>query len=540
MAEHGLCALVAAAMWAEALVWKRVKRRKLRPRSGRHLKKKRRTFNTAAARPVPREKMGWQQTWGGGGGGGSNRVLREVAEAGSPGPRPRRAQGPRARLRPWRKGERVQARLEGNPRWANATVRSDAGETVSVVFADAIEAVAVSRRRVRPVLRGPAKRSRNEKGQQPKWQQRRRLPTMALYAQQSSHFAPEGQHEGAGGAAVPETAERWSGNDLQIDASTIGDSLCTGSSISGAGKGTFLHVANLSGRPVALAKGAKLGTAYPVQVIDCSGAAAAPAVAVGDMDKETAAPNEFCRDDEPLEERVGQANFGPDAPPERVEEVKELIRRFPRLVSNKLRQTHMVTASIPTKPGCSPAYTRPYRMSKYEREVLDKEVDRMVAIGALEESTSAWCSPMLLVSKKPLADGSSAGFRCVSDFRELNARLSHIEQFPLPDVREMLESLEGSTVFSACDALHGFWGIPVRAEDRHKLAFQVGDRNLQYKVLPMGVASSSAIFQKFTTATFARCPHTPFSLTICWSRRRIGSSMCGIWNRRSRRRTRRA
>jgi hypothetical protein len=72
----------------------------------------------------------------------------------------------------------------------------------------------------------------------------------------------------------------------------------------------------------------------------------------------------------------------------------------------------------------------------------------------------------------------------------------------------MLESLEGSTVFSACDALHGFWGIPVRVEDRHKLAFQVGNRNPQYRVLPMGVASSSSIFQRFMTATFAACPHT--------------------------------
>ena len=42
--------------------------------------------------------------------------------------------------------------------------------------------------------------------------------------------------------------------------------------------------------------------------------AVAPAIAVGEIDKETAAPNGFNQDDEPLEKRMSQVNFGPGAP----------------------------------------------------------------------------------------------------------------------------------------------------------------------------------------------------------------------------------
>ena len=510
MAEHGACVLAAAAIWSEAVGSEAIEAAQSAPphhvrtatqgvaaRANR-MKAKRRTFNKAAARELPLGEEGLAADMGA---EAAAAVAAACAEEGAEEPSPKCS--PPGYI--WRINARVQARTGPLTRWTNATVTSSSAEATMVRFADSKVAVAVTQVRYRT----PKARKVHE-------------VALARAATAAEVAKDDGVVVAQGGSILPPkvstrvqvrirceaTAKRWLLDDLQIDAARIDDNLCTGASISAAGKGIYVHVANLSDRPIAVADGMRLGTAYRVQIFDCPDAAAAPAMAVGEMDKETAAPNEFSQDDEPMEERVAQANYGPDAPAQRVAELKSLVRRFPDLVSNQLRQTHRVTAAIPTKPGCTPAYTRPYRLSKYEKGVLEGEVDRMIKIGALEDSTSDWCSPMLLVSKKPLADGSSAGFRCVSDFRELNGRLTHIEQFPLPDVREMMESLEGSAVFSACDALHGFWGIPVRAEDRHKLAFQVGDRNLQYKVLPMGVASSSAIFQKFTTATFARCPHT--------------------------------
>lgn len=498
MSQFGLGALVAAAAWAEAIGVDAIEDAQASAEErARHRKAKRRTYNSAAARELPRGKDGVAADMG------------EVAAAAvaaaccEDDTAMKQAMGGKR----WREGERVQARTERHAAWTNATVQGQVDDRVMVTFTESVEAVALGPEQIRP------------RSQKARKEQAVREARAAKAASASVAF-DDGTIVAHAALILPPlvstrvqvrvrcaaTAARWGGHDLQIDSARISDELCTGSSISGAGKHIYIHVANTSGRAVALAKGTKLGAAYPVQVIDC--ADAAPAVAVGAMGRETAAPNEFSAEDEPMLERLEQVNINPNAPQGRTEQLRALVRRFPNLVSNKLRRANMPPVSIPTKPGCTPAYTRPYRLSKYEKGVLDGEVDRMIRIGALEDSSSTWCSPMLLVSKKPLADGSSAGFRCVSDFRELNARLSHVEQFPLPDCREMMESLEGSAVFSSADCLHGFWSVGIRAEDRHKLAFQVGDRNLQYKVLPMGVASSSAIFQKFTTATFARCPHT--------------------------------
>ena len=61
-----------------------------------------------------------------------------------------------------------------------------------------------------------------------------------------------------------------------------------------------------------------------------------------------------------------------------------------------------------------PIYTPPYRVSYKDEQVQRQEINKLLEQGIIEESTSPWSSPIVLVRKK---DGS---VRCCVDFRKLN------------------------------------------------------------------------------------------------------------------------
>ena len=48
----------------------------------------------------------------------------------------------------------------------------------------------------------------------------------------------------------------------------------------------------------------------------------------------------------------------------------------------------------------TPIRQRPYRHSPEARKEIDRQVDKMLESGIIEESTSPWASPVVLVKKK--------------------------------------------------------------------------------------------------------------------------------------------
>ena len=79
-------------------------------------------------------------------------------------------------------------------------------------------------------------------------------------------------------------------------------------------------------------------------------------------------------------------------------------------------------------------------------------MNNMLQAGAIRPSSSPWCNAVVLVQKK---DG---GLCFCIDFRKLNARTKK-DSHPLPHIQEMLESLEGSCIFSSFDFKLGFWQV---------------------------------------------------------------------------------
>jgi len=120
-------------------------------------------------------------------------------------------------------------------------------------------------------------------------------------------------------------------------------------------------------------------------------------------------------------------------------------------LGDELGYTNAVRHHIDT--GDHPPIQVPLR--KYTLDELQAQwemIQDMLAKNLIEPSNSPWSSPMLLVKKPPDANGKVA-WRCVIDYRALN-NVTVKDAFPLPNIQDMFDSLQGSHYFST---LAGLW-----------------------------------------------------------------------------------
>jgi hypothetical protein len=122
---------------------------------------------------------------------------------------------------------------------------------------------------------------------------------------------------------------------------------------------------------------------------------------------------------------------------------------------------------------------------------LEKFIVEMKNSGWIEDSTSEFCSPVLIIPKGQPHENK--GYRFVVDLRQLNARTKSL-QYMVPELGEMWAKLRNAKFISKLDLRHGFWQMGLRPESRHKTSFSCEYGTFQYRVLPMGLLTASAAF----------------------------------------------
>ncbi|RWR99343.1 hypothetical protein B4U79_08369, partial [Dinothrombium tinctorium] len=119
----------------------------------------------------------------------------------------------------------------------------------------------------------------------------------------------------------------------------------------------------------------------------------------------------------------------------------------------------------------------------------------MIKMNLIQESTSEWASPILIVLKEDPNEPTKIKRRFVTDFRELNAHTVK-DPYPMPLIADIMLCFASAKYFTALDLKSGFWQISLRSTDRMKTAFVTLDGLYEYVVMAMGLTNSPATFSR--------------------------------------------
>ena len=152
-------------------------------------------------------------------------------------------------------------------------------------------------------------------------------------------------------------------------------------------------------------------------------------------------------------------------------------------------RTDVMEHSIPLLDGTRPIRQPPRRLGLEKDKEVERQVADLVQRGMVEPADGAWSSPVVLVRKK------DQSWRLCVDYRRLNAA-TRKDAYPLPRIDDSLDALAGSMYFSTLDLVSGYWQVPLDQDAREKSAFVTRGGLWQWKVLPFGLTSAPATFER--------------------------------------------
>ena len=178
-------------------------------------------------------------------------------------------------------------------------------------------------------------------------------------------------------------------------------------------------------------------------------------------------------------------------------QLQEVLLSFPQVLANTPGRTNLVQHHI-SVGDASPIQQKPYRVPYAQRDLVEQELDRMLQANVIRPSTSPWASPIVLVTKK---DGN---VRFCVDYRKLN-QVAKFDAYPMPRIEELIDTIGPAGVITTLDLAKGYWQIPVDEESKDKTAFTTPFGLYEFEVMPFGLHSAPATFQRMINHTLRDC-----------------------------------
>ena len=193
--------------------------------------------------------------------------------------------------------------------------------------------------------------------------------------------------------------------------------------------------------------------------------------------------------------------------PDLLRRTKELVNRFSHIFSSPERQTgttDLMEFDVEVEEDARPVKSKLRPLNPKQRESLREQLDTWEKEKVIEPTNSPWASPLVPVLKK---DGTT---RWAIDFRALN-RVTVADSFPLPNVQENLERLQGARVFSTLDAAAAYMTIPTSQRSRPYLAFITPFGTYTFLKMPFGARNSGSCYARFVEKCILKL-RSPFIL----------------------------
>lgn len=184
---------------------------------------------------------------------------------------------------------------------------------------------------------------------------------------------------------------------------------------------------------------------------------------------------------------------------ESAESISFVLDKFPKVFS-ELSKDEFPTLQFDSLNTTSPnerIQTKIYRFPQVHKEMVKKEMQKLLDLNVISHSKSSFNSPVWVVPKKEDNDGNRQ-WRIVIDYRALN-KITIPDRYPLPNIADIIDQLGKAKFFSVLDLVSGFHQIELKPEDRHKTAFTVEGSLYEFNRLPFGLINSAPAFQRIMT-----------------------------------------
>ena len=146
----------------------------------------------------------------------------------------------------------------------------------------------------------------------------------------------------------------------------------------------------------------------------------------------------------------------------------------------------------------SPFFIRPYHVREEDKAFIDKEMKQLCYMAILKEGSSAYSSPVMLISRKVTKDK-----KVVTDFRHLNVRIAK-NNLAYPLVRDTFSVLGNSKcdVLSVLDLKDAFYSLRFSENSKRYCSIlpYFSSPSYLYQRMPMGLNISPSTWQSYINA----------------------------------------
>ncbi|GFX11413.1 retrovirus-related Pol polyprotein from transposon 17.6 [Trichonephila clavipes] len=169
-------------------------------------------------------------------------------------------------------------------------------------------------------------------------------------------------------------------------------------------------------------------------------------------------------------------------------EINSLFEKYEECFQQGEEPTPIIEHRINTRDHL-PVVVLPYRMNPSKKEILKREIDKLLAEGLIEECESPYASPVVLIPKP------NGTFLLCIDYRQLN-EITVADIYPLPRMDDLLHQAKLTLFMSTLDLSAGYHQVKVHVEDQDKTEFVCPFGTYRYLRMTYGLRSVPATFQR--------------------------------------------
>jgi len=169
------------------------------------------------------------------------------------------------------------------------------------------------------------------------------------------------------------------------------------------------------------------------------------------------------------------------------DDLTALLDEFGDVFSDVPGRTTLRVHHIELKPDTKPIRCAPYRVNQQKAKVLKDELDKLLEQGVIEESTSPWALPIVMV---PKADGTLG---LCTDLHKVNS-CTVPDPFPLPHIEELIDRVGQVKYLTKLDMTRAYWQVPLDDPSVPISAFVTPFGHFQWQYMPFGLRNAPATF----------------------------------------------